>query len=350
MNIFRRQLDSAPLALYRNAVKSDFDTGLIGFDFTKTEEFREADLIHLHWINTGFVNVKHLASVDKPIVWTLRDMWPMTGGCHYSIDCVNYKASCGSCWQLGRTGSNDLSRWFLKRKIKYVPRKTVIVGISDWLAECARNSAIFADFDVRTIHNNIDVDDFFPVDKELARSLLGLATRKKILLAGAQDLKSRFKGFDRFLAALKMLDPGEYFLAFFGRLNEEAIRPLGFEYQNFGFLHDAISMRLVYSAADVFVGPSITEAFGKTIAEAMACGTPAVCFDSSGPKDIVDHQQNGYRARPFEAEDIANGIRWIMKSDYRGLSENARRKITTTFDSTLIAAKYKKLYEELAVS
>jgi glycosyltransferase involved in cell wall biosynthesis len=147
-----------------------------------------------------------------------------------------------------------------------------------------------------------------------------------------------------------MLDPGEYFLAFFGRLNEEAIRPLGFEYQNFGFLHDAISMRLVYSAADVFVGPSITEAFGKTIAEAMACGTPAVCFDSSGPKDIVDHQQNGYRARPFEAEDIANGIRWIMKSDYRGLSENARSKITTTFDSTLIAAKYKKLYEELAVS
>jgi len=249
--------------------------------------------------------------------------------------------------ELGRSGEHDLSRWILRRKIRYVPRRTIIVGISDWLSQRAKDSAIFANFDVRTIHNNINVDEFFPVDKQVARTLLGLTTGKKIVLVGAQDLKSHLKGFDKFLAAVKMLDPKDYFLAFFGRLDEETIRPLGFEYKNYGFLHDSISLRLLYSAADVFVGPSITEAFGKTIAESMACGTPVVCFDATGPKDIVDHQKNGYLARPFEAEDIANGIRWIMSSDYPTLCDNARSKVETTFDSRIIAGKYKELYEEL---
>jgi glycosyltransferase involved in cell wall biosynthesis len=346
-NLLRPHLDSMPLWFYKNAVPSGFSTGFFGFDFTKTQEFREASVIHLHWVNAGLVNVKHLAKIDKPIVWTLRDMWPMTGGCHYSIDCENYKVSCGSCWQLGRSSNHDLSRWILRRKIRYVPRRTVIVGISHWLAQQAKGSAIFANFDVRTIHNNINVDEFYPVDKQVARTLLGLTTGKKVVLAGAQDLKSRLKGFDKFLAAVKMLDPRDYSLAFFGRLDEETIRPLGFDYKNYGFLHDSISLRLLYSAADVFVGPSITEAFGKTIAESMACGTPAVCFDAGGPKDIVDHQQNGYLARPFEAEDIANGIRWIVNCDHRAIGESARNKIATTFDSRIIAAKYKGLYEEL---
>ena len=348
VNLLRGQLDVAPVRLYKNAVTSDFSTGFVGFDFTQTQEFREADLVHLHWVNGGLVNIKHLARIDKPVIWTLRDMWPMTGGCHYSVDCENYKASCGNCWQLGGSGRYDLSRWILRRKIKYVPRKTVVVGISHWLAERAKDSAIFAGFDVRTIHNNINVDEFFPVDKKVARTLLGLSTRKKVILVGAQDLKSRFKGFDQFLASVKMLDRNDYFLAFFGKLDEQAIMPLGFDYKNYGFLHDSISLRLVYSAADVFVSPSVTEAFGKTIAEAMACGTPAVCFDVGGPKDIVDHHGNGYLARPLDAEDIAKGIRWIVNSDYHALCESARNKIATTFDSKIIAQKYRELYEELA--
>jgi glycosyltransferase involved in cell wall biosynthesis len=348
LNLLRAQLDIAPVWFYRNAVTSDFSTGLVGFDFTQAQEFHQANLLHLHWINGGLLNIKHLAKVDKPIVWTLRDMWPMTGGCHYSIDCKNFKASCGNCWQLGESGTYDLSRWILKRKIRYVPRKTVIVGISHWLAQQARDSAIFAGFDIRTIHNNINVDEFFPVDKQIARSLLGLSTRKKIILVGAQDLKSRFKGFAQFLASVKMLDSNDYFLAFFGKLDEQLIEPLGFDYKSLGFLHDSISLRLVYSAADVFVAPSITEAFGKTIAEAMACGTPTVCFDAGGPKDIVDHQENGYLARPFNPEDIAKGIRWVVNSDYLALCERARNKIATTFDSRIIAGKYKELYEELA--
>ena len=347
IRLIRTQLDKAPAWLYRNAQTSDFSTGITGFDFTRTREFDQADLIHLHWINAGLVNMKHLARVKKPIVWTLRDMWPMTGGCHYSGDCENFKASCGNCWQLGKSGTHDLSRWVLKRKIRFVPRKTVIVGISRWLAQQARDSTIFRDFDVRVIQNNINLDQFFPVDKQTARSLLGLSTGKKIILAGAQDLRSRFKGFDKFLAAVEMLPKKDYLLAFFGNLDERPIKQLGFEYKSYGLLHDFISMRLIYSAADVFVAPSITEAFGKTIAEAMACGTPAVSFDATGPKDIIDHEQNGYLARPFDASDLARGISWVLQSDDRLISDNARKKVATMFDSRVVAARYKELYEEL---
>jgi glycosyltransferase involved in cell wall biosynthesis len=347
LNQFRVQANNVPIWFYRNLETLDFNTGIAGFDFTRTPEFKEADLLHLHWINGGLVNVKHLSRVAKPIVWTLRDMWPMTGGCHHAADCENYKQRCGNCWQLKRRGPHDLSRWVLRRKLKYVPRNTVVVGMSHWLAERAMESAVFRGFDVRLIHNNVNTDDFFPVEKEAARAVLGLGTKKKIIAAGAQSLRSFYKGFDKFLEALKMLRSDEYFLIFFGRLDEQTIKSTNFEFKNFGFLHDVVSLRLVYSAADVFVAPSMMEAFGKTIAESMACGTPVVCFDATGQRDIVDHQSSGYKARPFEAADLASGIKWILESGHRNLGDRAREKIVTTFDSRIIAKKYKDLYEEL---
>ena len=121
-----------------------------------------------------------------------------------------------------------------------------------------------------------------------------MQTDKKVVLAGAISLKDSYKGFDRYLEALKHLDPDEYHLCFFGRQNRAVVDALGFDYTHFGYVHDAIALRLVYSAADVFVAPSLMEAFGKTIAEAMACGTPAVCFDATGPRDIVQHQVDGH--------------------------------------------------------
>ena len=346
-NLVRAQLDKAPLWLYQNTGAANFSTGIAGFDFTRTQEFKEADLLHLHWVNAGLVNMKHLAKVDKPIVWTLRDMWPMTGGCHYALDCENYKERCGNCCQLKRKGPHDLSQFVLKRKIKYVPRRTVLVGISNWIAERARESSIFREFDIRWIPNNVNVDNFSPVEKETARALLGIKTRKKVILAGAQSLRSPYKGFDKFLAAMRMLDSNDYLLTFFGKLEEQPIKDLGFPFKTFGFLHDDIALRLVYSAADVFIAPSMTEAFGKTIAESMACGTPVVCFDATGPKDIIDHQTNGYKARPFDAGDLATGVRWILESDYPQLCKRAREKVVRTFDSKLIAKRYEELYEEL---
>lgn len=344
----RSHLDQVPAAFYPERKKDIFSASFVGYDFTKHSLYKWADIVHLHWINDGFVNIKHLSGIEKPVVWTMRDMWPMTGGCHYSMECENYKSGCGNCEQLNSKKKRDLSRWILNRKIKYYPRQMKIVGISRWISEKAKESRVFLDFDVRTIPNCIDCEEFFPVDKAVARKMLGIAVDKKIILAGAQNIKDTFKGFDRYLEAVKSLDTDKYFLSFFGKLDTGMIKDLGFEYKNLGFLNDFVSLRLAYSAADVFVMPSIADAFGKTLAEAMACGTPAVCFDATGPKDVVDHKENGYKAVSFDANDLAQGIDWVVDSpDYGKLRQNAREKILREFEMVKVAHRYKKLYEEI---
>jgi glycosyltransferase involved in cell wall biosynthesis len=346
-NMIRSQLDNIFTIFYPKRKKIIFSTGFFGIDFTKTREYKEADIIHLHWIN-GVVNMKHLNKVNKPIVWTMRDMWPLTGGCHYSMECKRYKTGCGKCEQLNSNSSYDLSKYIINRKKKYIPKNIKLVGISHWLNEKAKESDLFRDFDIRTISNNIDTKEFFPVDKQIARDILGLKTDKKIILCGSTSLKDFYKGFSKYMEALKQLDKNKYFLCFFGNLDKSVADELGFEYKSFGYLNDNISLRLVYSCADVFVAPSLMDAFGKTIAESMACGTPAVCFDATGPKDIITHKVDGYKAKPFAGEDLANGIEWVLHvSDYDELCNKAREKVVREFDSIVVAKKYIELYESI---
>ncbi|UUX92244.1 glycosyltransferase family 4 protein [Methanoplanus endosymbiosus] len=346
IDMIRSQLDMFPTVFYQNRKKVIFSTGFVGFDFTKTREYKEADIIHLHWINNGFINMRHLSKISKPVIWTMRDMWPMTGGCHCSMECEKYQFGCGGCTQLGSSYGYDLSKIVLNRKIKYLPKNIKMVGISNWLSETAKKSLVMKNFDVKTIHNNINTKDFYPIDKKSAKEILGLPIDKKIILTGAQNVNDIWKGFDKFLEATKWLDKDNCYLCFFGRLGTGIIDNLGFQYMNFGFLHDTISLRLLYSAADVFVAPSLMDAFGKTLAESMACGTPVVCFNATGPKDIVDHQLNGYKATPFDSHDLANGINWVLDSpEYTTISQNTREKVLGCFDSKVVARQYIELYK-----
>ncbi|SDS96760.1 Glycosyltransferase involved in cell wall bisynthesis [Halopseudomonas xinjiangensis] len=347
-SLARSQADQSLASFYPKRSSGMFSTGLLGADFTRSAEYRAADVIHLHWINAGFIDMKHLAKIDKPLIWTMRDMWPMTGGCHYSMGCEKFETGCGSCDQLGSRSDLDLSRFVLNRKKKYLPASLKVVGISTWLTEQARRSQLFHDVDVRTISNNVDSAEFFPVDKQIARKMLGIETGKKIVLAGSTNARDPYKGFGKYLESLEFLDPEQYHLCFFGKLEQSIIDRLGFDYTSFGFLHDSISLRLLYSAADVFVAPSLMEAFGKTLAEAMGCGTPVVCFDATGPKDIVTHLEDGFKAQPFEARSLADGVEWVAHSEsYDEMARNAREKIVRQFDSRVIARQYQALYEEV---
>lgn len=348
LKLLRRQADHSVRKLYSKSKKNIFSTGLFGYDFTKTEEYQEADIVHLHWICDGLVNLRHLSKVNKPLIWTMRDMWPMTGGCHYSIECDFYQSGCGKCPQLGSRQNLDLSTFILQRKRKYIPKTTKIVGISHWLSNCARKSTLFQDFDVRTIHNNVSTQEFFPIQKSVARQILGLAQNQSIVLTGAQRLDNFYKGFDSYLQALKCLK-SKPLLLFFGKLDPEIVKSLDYDHVNLGFLHDTVSLRLAYSAADLFVAPSRMDAFGKTLAESMACGTPVVCFDATGPQDIVDHQKNGYKAKPFDPKDLAQGIEWTLANDERRqkLAVNAQQKVKEKFDVPVIAKEYEVLYKEL---
>ncbi len=348
LSLICSQIDSLLTLFYYDRNKVIFSTGFVGHDFTSDPLYDWADIIHLHWINGGFIDIKDLAKIKKPIVWTMRDMWPMTGGCHCSLECEQYKTGCGECKQLGSTTVYDLSRLVWKRKQKYLPKQMKVVGISHWISDCARQSALFKDFDVQTIHNNIDTNVFFPIEKNTAKETLGIKTRKKIILTGSANMNSFNKGLDKYLETIEHLDRDKFLFFFFGKSDKSVVDKLGVEYKCFGFLYDNISLRVLYSACDVFVAPTIMDAFGKTLAEAMACGTPVVCFDATGPKDIVDHKVDGYKAIPFESEDLSTGIEWVVNNEnYKDICENARGKVLKKFESNVAAAKYMELYDEL---
>lgn len=345
-SMIRWQVDALILKSYKNRTGHIFSTGLVGFDFTKTEAYTKADVIHLHWVNAGMVNIRHLSKINKPIVWTLRDMWPLTGGCHYSLDCEKYKIGCGTCPQLASSNVKDLSHFVLKRKLKYLPKRLTAVGISNWITGEAKKSLLFKDLTCLTILNNIDTDDFHKIDKVIARQILGITSEKQIVLCGSTNLKDFYKGFQKYLDALQYLDPEKVLLCFFGRFDKSLVIEYGFEYKSFGYLNDNISLNLVYAAADVFVAPSIQEAFGKTLAESQCSGTPVVCFDATGPKDIVDHKVTGYKAEPFSSKDLATGINWVLQHQQpESLAQAARNKVLREFDNQVVAGKYMALYE-----
>jgi glycosyltransferase involved in cell wall biosynthesis len=343
------RLGSLPKYFYRKRKAWIFNTGFGGVDFTLHPAYQEADILHLHWIN-GVVSMHTLRKVKKPIVWTLRDMWPFTGGCHYAMDCDRYVTGCGQCPQLGSQNTKDLSRIIVKNKLVSLPKSMRVVGISNWLSDCASNSTVFRDFRVQTISNNIDTNEFFPVDSKTARQVLGLPMDKKIILVGAQSATSFYKGFDLLIAALNHLKRADVHILLFGHSSQSVIAMIPQPVTPFGFLSDIISMRLIYSAADVFVSPSRMEAFGKTLVESMSCGTPVVCFDATGPSDIIGHQTTGYKAMPFNPVDLAKGIDWVLSLKavkQRYLSVQSRERAVRLFDSQVIAGQYLELYEDL---
>ncbi|NJL86869.1 MAG: glycosyltransferase [Leptolyngbyaceae cyanobacterium SM1_1_3] len=313
------------------------------------------DIVNLHWVCNGFVKIETLAQLKRPLVWTLQDMWPMTGGCHYSEDCDRYQKSCGSCPQLGSDRQHDLSRKIWQRKRKaWQGIDLTIVTPSQWMADCVKASSLLGDRRVEVIPFCLDTQTYRPFDQSFARDALGLPQDKQIILFGALAATiDQRKGFHLLVPALKALGEKGWQdrveLAVFGSSQPDQPIDLGFKANYLGSFQDDLSLALVYSAADVMIVPSLQESFGQTTSEALACGTPVVAFDATGPKDIVDHQLNGYLVKPYEVQDLTQGISWILEDAERlcQLKLRAREKAEQAFALEIQANQYLQLFEAL---
>lgn len=343
----RARLDSAPLRLYPRRQRRMFSVGWLGLDITQEPAYAWADVINLHWVNNGMVALRRLPAVTKPLVWTLRDMWPFTGGCHYAMGCRRYVDGCGACPQLGSGSANDLSALAARWKRRLLPERTVVVGISRWIGECARASSALGHLDVRVIPNSIDTSLFHRVDKAEARSRLGLPADARIVLSGSLDPANFYKGYDLWQPMANELARDGIMITLFGRHQPQRDDPP--HLHTFGLIRDDARLRDIYAAADAFVLPSREEAFGKTAAEALACGTPVVAFDATGPRDIVTHQVTGHLATPFAVGDLISGVRWILADRARAqrLSVAAAQDASSRFSAAVAATRYRDLYEEL---
>lgn len=351
--MIRPTLDSLPVRCYPKRTKTLFSPSWFGFSniINKINEINP-DIVHLHWICGGMMRVEDMARIKAPIVWSLHDMWAFTGGCHYDEECGRYKEACGNCKVLGSEKENDLSRKIIKRKQKAFASKKdmTIVGLSNWLNECSKKSTLLKDKNHINLPNPIDTTTFKPFDKEKSRELWSLPKDKKLVLFGAMSATSDpRKGFKELSEAMSLMEKNsDIEFVVFGSSRPQNASNFGFKTHYLGHLHDDVSLVTLYSAADVMVVPSLQEAFGQTASEAMSCGTPVVAFGTTGLLDIVDHKINGYLAKPFDTDDLAYGIDWILNyENYDGLCKNAREKVLKEFDSVVVAGKYIKLYEEI---
>ena len=352
--LMRPQLDALPLSFYKNRKGAAWSLNLLpNSDLISLINNSNPDVINLHWIGGGFLPISQFAKLKAPIVWSLYDMWSFTGGCHYDESCGRFVDTCGSCPQLD-SQKPDLSSFIFSRKRKHwAGLDMTIVAPSSWLAGEAKKSGLFKGCRIEVIPHGTDLSLFKPIDKKLAKNILGLDKDRRYVLFGAMGGASDpRKGYQFLQPALIRLAAMTGFddlsLLVFGS-SEPAVQPnLGFPIHYMGRLNDDISLVVLYSAADITVTPSMQEAFGMTASESMACGTPVVAFGVSGPLDVIDHEVNGYLATPYEVEDLANGMAWALdKSRAKDLSFKARKKCEDKFDLNLVASQYSKLYSEI---
>ncbi|BAZ48267.1 group 1 glycosyl transferase [Nostoc sp. NIES-4103] len=352
----RPYLDALPLKVYGHSKQNPIYMRLQWLPSNISSQIANLnpDIINLFWICDGFVPIEALAKFNKPIVWTFQDMWAFTGGCCYSKGCDRYTKSCGNCPILGSNQASDLSNWVWKRKAKaWQNLKLTIVTCSNWLAECTKSSSLLQNQQIKVIPNGLDVDIYKPIERQTARNLLNLPQNKQLVLFGAINATgNKRKGFHLLQAALQKLSNSEWKdkieLIVFGASQPKNPVDFDFKIHYQGKISDENKLVILYCAADVMIVPSIEEAFGQTASESLACGTPVVSFDSTGLKDVVDHQKNGYRAKCFSDDDLANGIIWVLENKQRHekLCDRAREKAKQEFSLEVVTRSYLSVYEE----
>ena len=334
----------------------ELDIANAGTDITSTPEFKEADVIHLHWINQGLLSlgdIKKILKSGKPVVWTMHDIWPATAICHLTLGCNNFRTSCKNCKYLpGGGGQHDLAARVWKRKQAMLSCGNItFVACSKWLEQEAKSSALLAGQTITSIPNPIDVNIFCPGSREEACLAEGLPTDKRLILFVCQRVTNPNKGMQYLVEACQWLVDHEPTLAattsvaILGGHAEEIALPL----RTFplGYVNDEQRIVEVYNAADVFVLPSLSENLPNSIMEAMACGVPSVGFRVGGIPEMIDHRENGYVADYRDAEDLARGIRYVLaEAEYDALRQHCLQKVGQCYSQQRVASHYIAVYEQ----
>jgi glycosyltransferase involved in cell wall biosynthesis len=335
-----------------------FSPAHIGTDISKHPAVLEADIIHLHWVYFGFLSIeslRKLMQLGKPIVWTLHDMWPFTGGCHYSGECTHYLTHCHACPFLKRPSAKDLSYKVFQQKIELFQRGQVhFVGCSQWLADTAKESALLKSFPITAIPNPINTEKYSAKNKIAARRQTKLPEGKELILFGAMNTKDSRKGFAYLKDALQLLKgtfpktADDVELVIFGKSDPDMLADLPFPVNNRGRIDNESELVYLYNACDVTVLPSVQDNLPNTVMESMACATPVVAFNTSGLPEMVDHGRNGYLAQHRSADDLAQGIYQILyQSNTQRLQEQARQKVLDNYSETKVAGQYIDVYKSL---
>jgi glycosyltransferase involved in cell wall biosynthesis len=339
------------------SVRFKFSPGWYGLDKLALGEIEKADVIHLHWVNHGLASIdffEKLKKLNKPIVWTLHDMWAFTGGCFHSQDCNHFQQSCGDCFYLKTPSKTDLSsQIFGKKSVAYKNLKLNVATCSQWLADKALSSALFRNFPIHVVPNPIDSGFFTPVNKIATRAKLGLKSDALVILFAAVSIRDTRKGYGILRKALIL----------WMKKNPSVIKSLELvilgdtkgikdELQfdcsitSVGYVSDPRTMAEYYNAADFYAMPSLDENLPNTIMESLSCGTPVLAFATGGIPEMIKHKETGYLAERGNVEALTQGLDWMTEHCRKeSVIVAARNHILQNYNYALIAAKYTEIYQ-----
>jgi glycosyltransferase involved in cell wall biosynthesis len=353
--ILDKALDRLPVLAYPNGTKLfrslNFSPAWRTGDCAEFLNGFDADVINLHWVNYGFLSPEGIGKLRAPVVWTLHDMWPLTGGCHYAGDCTRYQSGCGTCPVLGSTSADDVSHaLWLRKNAAWADKPFSIVTPSHWLADCARSEgSLFANRPVSVIANPIDIGAYVPGDRLAARRHFGLPEDAPVIaFGGTHAVQNPVKGFALLQEALRKLGRTDIHLAVFG--SGEDVRStiaLDMPVHLLGSLKGDAELAAIYRAADVFTLPSLQDNLPNTVAEALSCGTPVTAFRIGGVPDMVQDGINGVLAQPFDTADLARALASCLEASRSGAAfhDAARRHAESMFDARKIARAYLDAFE-----
>ncbi len=313
-----------------------------------------ADVINLHWVSK-FIDLQFFFGEvrgDKPVIWTLHDMNPFTGGCHYAEDCDRFTEHCGECPRLASTSKRDYSTKIWQRKKRAFSKLSNedlhIVAPSTWMGKQVRKSSLLGNFPVTVIPYGLDTDVFAPRDSKVAKRALDVPIEAKVILFVAHQKESERKGFRLLKYALKELSevPNLWVLSV-GKGGIEA-GTVG-RHRDLGYVENRTFLSLIYNAADVFVIPSLQDNLPNTVLESLACGTPVIGFDVGGIPDMVRDGQTGFLVKSNDIQGLANCCRRVLedKQLQLELSSRCREVVEKEYTLDFQAQCYTEIYENM---
>lgn len=318
--------------------------------------FREAEVVNLHGIHSGFLSYLALPRITaaKPTVFTLRDMWSLTGHCAFFFNCERWKNGCGHCpgMHYYPPVKRDATRWEWKlKKWAYAHSNLTLVALSRWGAEQARQG-ILNRFPIHHIPNGIDSAAFTPLDSERCKYALGIPPGKKVILFAATSLISLQKGGDlvlRTLEALPLSLRSEIIFLTFGRQGQQLTAGLDLQAVHLGYVDSIRLKAAAFSAADLFLFPSRAETFGQVILESLACGTPVVSHDTGPLSELVRHGHTGYLAAAEDTDEMSVAIVKLLEDKplREQMMRNCRQVVKEEYSLELEAQRYINLYENV---
>lgn len=321
------------------------------FKLFSSREFKEADIIHCHNLHGNYFNLANLKKISKlkPVVWTLHDMWAITGHCAHSFECQKYQTGCDHCPHLDVYQKvifdNSLNLWKQKKNI-YSNSKLDIVVPSQWLKNIVEKS-ILNSHPIHLIYNGIDTNLFKPQDKNEVREELGLPKDKKIVLFLADAGKNNiWKGWEHAEGLAKSWEKNKDIIFLCVGSDGDISNNISFA----GYISDTKEIAKYYAAADVFIFPSLAENFPLVVLEAMACGLPVLAFGVGGVPEAINHKENGYIAEYRNQEDLNNGLKWLLdlsSEEIKIISQNCSERVRDNFSLEIMTKNYLNLYQSI---